>query len=506
MKEAYQIMYRILSTVPARYSLFALLLWLLLPVVVVNTAQAQTPPTAFTYQGRLTDAGAPANGTYDLQFTLYDNGGAPVGSPVVREDVAVANGIFTVQLDFGTNVFTSGQASSLEIGVRAGTSTGAFTVLSPRQPITASPYAVQTLNATQLGGVAATSYVQTGGGSGTTDTIPVWTGGGTLGNSVITQSAAGVQLPNGVQLGVGAQGNQVRFGSPNGETGMSIQGASGRADLRFDGTLKLVAGAGGVGPPPATNGIAISTSGRVGIGSTNFNLDAKLQVITSGLTGIYSSSQGGFGVSAVSDSSIGVYGTSTSDNGVRGASSSGDGVLGSSETGSGVRGESFNGNFFSGSTPTGLISFRVRNDGQVRSNVGFTTPAADFAEMLPAEANLAAGDVLVIGRGGKLARSTRPRQTSVAGVFSTKPGFVGGQGINSEQLNNIPLAVVGIVPVKVTAENGRVRVGDLLTTSGTPGYAMRCANRLQCVGATIGKAMEPLQGSKGVIKMLVTLR
>jgi hypothetical protein len=65
---------------------------------------------------------------------------------------------------------------------------------------------------------------------------------------------------------------------------------------------------------------------------------------------------------------------------------------------------------------------------------------------------------------------------------------------------------VGIVPTKVSAVNGPVRVGDLLTTSSVPGYAMRCTNRVKCVGAIVGKALEPMAGGKGVIKVLVMLR
>ncbi len=70
-------------------------------VVCSITAPAQT--TSFTYQGRLTDGGAPANGTYDLEFKLYDalmNGNLP-GTPntVSRPGVLVTNGGFTVQLD-----------------------------------------------------------------------------------------------------------------------------------------------------------------------------------------------------------------------------------------------------------------------------------------------------------------------------------------------------------------------------------------------------------------------
>src|SRR5215471_12960534 len=83
---------------------------------------AQT--TGFTYQGRLTDSGAPANGNYDLQFTLWDavTGGTqqPQPSPVTltRSAIAVSGGVFTVQLDFSVNAFP-GADRFLEIGVRA---------------------------------------------------------------------------------------------------------------------------------------------------------------------------------------------------------------------------------------------------------------------------------------------------------------------------------------------------------------------------------------------------
>src|SRR3712207_5980234 len=114
------------------------------------TARAQT--SAFTYQGKLADAGAPATGQYDLEFRLFDAGGAQVGAALTREDVAVTGGSFTVTLDFGASPFTAGGASALEIGVRPGTSTGAFTTLAPRQQLTSSPYSIQTVNAQMLGG------------------------------------------------------------------------------------------------------------------------------------------------------------------------------------------------------------------------------------------------------------------------------------------------------------------------------------------------------------------
>ncbi len=99
--------------------------------------------TAFLYQGRLMDNGHPASGTYDFRFILYnaESGGSQVGRTLYRRDVRVRDGLFTVNLDFGANPF-QGEARWLEVGVRPGTSTGAYTVLSPRQPIYAVPYAL----------------------------------------------------------------------------------------------------------------------------------------------------------------------------------------------------------------------------------------------------------------------------------------------------------------------------------------------------------------------------
>ncbi len=99
--------------------------------------------TAFTFQGYLTEDGAPANGTYDFRFTLYDsaNGNRQVGTPITLEDVSVRKGVFTVMLDFGTGAFT-GEERYLQVEVRPGASTGAYTRLSPRQRLTAAPYAL----------------------------------------------------------------------------------------------------------------------------------------------------------------------------------------------------------------------------------------------------------------------------------------------------------------------------------------------------------------------------
>ena len=65
---------------------------------------------------------------------------------------------------------------------------------------------------------------------------------------------------------------------------------------------------------------------------------------------------------------------------------------------------------------------------------------------------------------------------------------------------------VGIVPCKVTAENGAIEEGDLLVASSRPGYAMKGTDRRRMLGAVVGKALEPLPERTGVIQVLVTLQ
>src|SRR5437660_6260717 len=141
-------------------------LLLMLFALCTITALAQT--TSFTYQGRLTDGGTAANGNYDLQFTLWDalSGGTqqPQPSPVTvaRSAVAVANGIFTVQLDFGATAFP-GANRFLEISAKL-MGAGSFTTLAPRQPITSTPYAIRSLNASTADAVTV-SGVPSGSGN-----------------------------------------------------------------------------------------------------------------------------------------------------------------------------------------------------------------------------------------------------------------------------------------------------------------------------------------------------
>src|SRR5262245_544115 len=94
-----------------------LILIIIFAAVGVWPVQAQS--TAFTYQGKLTDSSLPANGTYQMQFSLFDAAadGTQVGSTITKSSVTVMNGLFTVQLDFSVANAFDGNARWLEISV-----------------------------------------------------------------------------------------------------------------------------------------------------------------------------------------------------------------------------------------------------------------------------------------------------------------------------------------------------------------------------------------------------
>jgi len=112
---------------------------------LVAKLSAAPASSAISYQGRLLSLGVPANGVYDLSFSLYDSStdGQQIGSSITNSTLAVSNGLFNVLLDFGVDAF-NGNGRWLEIGVRSGTSE--FAILSPRQPLAPAPYAITALN------------------------------------------------------------------------------------------------------------------------------------------------------------------------------------------------------------------------------------------------------------------------------------------------------------------------------------------------------------------------
>ena len=120
--------------------------------------------TAITYQGRLSENYGPANGSYDFTFQVFDapTGGTSRGGPLTTNGVAVTDGLVSVTLDFGAAPFSAGAPRWLEIQVRPA-GAGTFTTLSPRQALTATPYAITA--GTLTGPVGPSSLSGTYGGA-----------------------------------------------------------------------------------------------------------------------------------------------------------------------------------------------------------------------------------------------------------------------------------------------------------------------------------------------------
>ncbi len=194
--------------------------------------------------------------------------------------------------------------------------------------------------------------------------------------------------------------------------------------------------------------------------------------------------------------------------------------------------DSNNGGQFIEAEIPGNVRFRVDADGNVRADGTFSGGGADFAELMritSGRSSATPGDVLVIDptQLRSVVPSTAARSTLVAGIYSTRPGFLGSEhdldlvarGLAPDQgregnpmsalevgraLGEVPVAVVGIVPVKVSAENGAIIPGDLLVTSSIPGHAMRDGEPR--LGTILGKSLGYLEEGTGTIQVLVTLQ
>jgi hypothetical protein len=164
--------------------------------------------------------------------------------------------------------------------------------------------------------------------------------------------------------------------------------------------------------------------------------------------------------------------------------------------------------------PTSMASCvseaRIDTGGNVHAAGAFYANGADYAESVRVTgptARYEPGDVMVIDTDSesRFARSSSAYSTGVAGVYSTKPGVLGSShAMDAPAAEEIPLAIHGMVPCKVSAENGPISPGDLLVSASIPGYAMKGTDRSKMLGAVIGKALGSLDHGKGVVQVLLT--
>lgn len=180
-----------------------LLVTVVLGVLALTPARAQT--SAFTYQGRLNNNGAPANGVFDFSFRLFDAASGPtqVGDTVTNSLTAVGDGLFTVTLDFGAGAFSGGDRW-LEISVRTNGG-GAFTSLTPRQKLASTPYAIRATEAANAANATTANTAATATSATTANNFSGALGGDVTGTQGATTVAmVGGQTAANVASGVAA--------------------------------------------------------------------------------------------------------------------------------------------------------------------------------------------------------------------------------------------------------------------------------------------------------------
>lgn len=449
----------------------ALLVGLLLRAGAVG-AQDET----FTYQGQLTEAGTPANGNYDLQFALFgsDQEGTPIGTTQTLSAVAVSNGLFTVDLDFGISPFT-GDNRFLEVAVRPAGG-GSFTTLTPRQFISSTPYAIRSLNAgsadllsSACTGCVQDTQIQSVTGSKVTGTIP----------------AASVPpgSENYIQNGMTQQPNSTFNISGDGFIGgnLTVGGI-----LNADGTGSFIQNRNTPQPNAnfsiSGNGTAGGTlSGSVINANTQYNIGGSRVLSTAGAENLFAGAQAGtngfrnafFGREAGSGNQSGTNNVYVGFQAGQSNTTGGFNTFVGSRTGpSNTTGVS---NVFVGDGAGGVNTGGMRNVfvGEAAGNINTTgsqntligylagTSASGTltnATAIGANANVAQSNSLVLGSTAGVAGGT---QTNV-GIGTTAPTrLLALKGLGSDGFGVGDLIVTG---------TGTVGAAVTLTSTGTGGH------------------------------------
>lgn len=454
-------------------TLLPLLTFLL--IVAGQNAPADPMGSAITYQGSLQQGSSAVTGNYDFIFTLCSvaTGSGTVGTPQTVLNQPVTGGLFTVSLDFGAASF-DGSARWLDIQVRTAGS-GTYTALTPRQPITAAPYALRALN---------------GGGSSP------WVDDG-FNNITYNGNVGSTGLSSHVATGAGVflQGGWTDRSFVYGYDYINSKGLPLYLNAQSGNAPVIV---GYIAPPlPAPSARLEVDDQRVyGVRSRaygNLTTPDAAAIYAIGEDGLGPFGRGAYGVYATSNNNDGVYGISA------GAGKSGVTGLSTSASGQG-------GYFRNDGGGAALFADGVA---KVRT---LQILGADLAESFPVrEAGVEPGTVLMMDDAvpGQLRVADEACSRRVAGVVSGAHGLdpaVVFQGKDFDQPAHTAVALTGRVWVKCDASFGAITAGDQLTTSSHAGYAMRVADGTRADGAVLGKAMSALERGTGFVLVLVSLR
>ena len=401
--------------------------------------------------------------------------------------------------------------------------------ISPTSTDAATP-AVNASNSGPGGGIAVYGFSQHGHGvEGASDGSK-----GVVGTSTDFQGVYGHSGKNAGVVGESATWVGVYGRSMAPDSGTAVMG-----EARADGHDVSGNGTGVLGTSTHGHGVEGSSIGSKGVVGTS-----------SEFQGVYGHSEKNAGVVGESATWVGVYGKSFGSNGIavmgearadgHGVSGNGTGVLAASTSGAGVNAASDTGEAVHAETdsPTvaSVAAFNNNKDGTgaalyakkagLVGHAGFFDgdvaitrhlyvdldvycAGGDLAEQFGVVGDLKAepGTVVVLAGDDHVRVSERPYDQRVAGIVSGagtyRPALVLDRRAESDRL---PLALTGKVWCKVDADNAPISLGDLLTTSSTPGHAMRAEDPAKAFGAVVGKALAGLTSGRGLIPVLVSLQ
>lgn len=512
-----------------------------------NLALAQSPAgTAFTYQGQLKQVGVPVNDTCDFEFSLWDDPieGEPVGSMDSFLGVGVVNGLFTVQLDFGNAAFI-GDARWLEVTVTCPTGADPVTLI-PRQPVLPAPYALYALGGAGGGGgywaangnhIFSTNSGRVGVGTSSPNfTLEVYDSGGsnappaTLGVHFVRPS-----LPQSFHdwfyFAVGGS-------ALNADSATKLVRESG-TELRFQTRDEINSGV------PSTQ-MVLDADGRLGIGTSRPKEKLHVNGDYYGRGHVFLHAYQGDGASGTAylqarddsgTSNIDLQLRTKRGNTIKDVMTlTSEGNVGIGTTGPASRldvrefgSESLVSMTQFGTGPGVNITLTSQSNGNralVVQNASSSVPAlevigttrtdvleiagADVAEKFPVSEEVKPGMVVAIDRDhpGMLCLARGAYNSRVAGVVSgagdLPTGAVLGNLPGSEDAP--PIALSGRVWVYCDATDQPIKPGDLLTTSDSPGHAMKAGDAARAHGAVLGKAMTPLDKGQGLVLVLVSLQ
>jgi hypothetical protein len=310
-----------------------------------------------------------------------------------------------------------------------------------------------------------------------------------------------------------------------GTGGASFPGVAGNSDSG-DGVRATSTDGNGLSAR-SKNGLALFAESEKGIGMLGIG-HSQPGVIgqSDSQDGVRATSTDGNGLSARSKNGLALFAESEKGIGMLGIGHSQPGVIGQSDSQDGVRATSTDGNGLSARSKKGIALFAESDQNNSVHAIGH--PTAGFFQgdvFVTGDVQLTGGDcaeefevaglyaepgtVMVIAENETLVPSESAYDTRVAGVVAGggayKPGIVLDRHPQSA-LSRRQISLMGKVFCKVDAQYSPIRVGDMLTTSPTPGHAMAARDPQRAFGAVIGKALCPLPNGQGLIPILIALQ